>query len=261
MQARVRIRLALVVFAAAAGLAAREARALDAFEIQVYDGTANAPGVAGLELHANDVASGLATAPAPELAPNHQAHFTLEPSYGVLPFWELGGYLQTALRPDGAYEFAGAKLRSKLVTTSAFSMRARLGANLELSWVPARYEAARWGVELRPIAAWSAGHVALAVNPIVGFAPTEGTATFEPAALALFAFPGVASLGLEYYADLGRLTGLSAPRDQEHYLFEVVNLLGLRNVEINAGVGEGLTAASNPLVVKVILGYTFERAR
>jgi hypothetical protein len=25
----------------------------------------------------------------------------LEPSYGVTPFWELGGYLQTALRPDG----------------------------------------------------------------------------------------------------------------------------------------------------------------
>jgi hypothetical protein len=46
----------------------RQALAIDPFEIQVYDGTANAPGVPGLELHVNNVFSGAqTTAPGPEL--------------------------------------------------------------------------------------------------------------------------------------------------------------------------------------------------
>jgi hypothetical protein len=38
-------------------------------------------------------------------------------------------------------------------------------------------------------------------------------------------------------------------------VFEVVNVLRWKRVELNAGVGEGLTAASNRLVVKLILGF------
>jgi hypothetical protein len=29
---------------------------------------------------------------------NHQTHFTLEPSLGIRPWWEIGGYFQMALR-------------------------------------------------------------------------------------------------------------------------------------------------------------------
>src|SRR5580693_6274454 len=89
---------------AAVPLATRTAAATDPFEIQVYDGTANAPGAPGLELHVNRVFSGLTTAPSPELPPNHQSHFTLEPSFGVLPFWEIGGYFETTLRGDGTFD-------------------------------------------------------------------------------------------------------------------------------------------------------------
>jgi hypothetical protein len=39
-------------------LPSRRASAVDPFEIQVYDGTANAPGVPGLELHLNNVSVG-----------------------------------------------------------------------------------------------------------------------------------------------------------------------------------------------------------
>jgi hypothetical protein len=245
---------------AALALPPRVALAVDAFEIQVYDGTANPAGAAGLELHVNDVARGLTVAPAPELAPNHQAHFTLEPSYGLTPSWEVGGYLQTALRPDGGFDLAGAKARSKLVTPPWWSARARLGLHVELSFVPRRYEAEGWGLELRPIAAWDVGRYRLAANPIVGVSLTGGGATFEPAALAVYELPGLLSVGLEYYAGLGDLLGFSRLRDQEHYLYEVANLLCVRNVELNVGVGEGLTPASNPIVVKLILGYVLDRS-
>ena len=63
------------------------AQALDPFEIQVYDGSLNAPGVAGIELHANTIVSGLRAAPPPELPPNHQTHLTLEPAVGITGWW------------------------------------------------------------------------------------------------------------------------------------------------------------------------------
>jgi hypothetical protein len=236
----------------------RGARALDAFEIQVYDGTANPAGAPGLELHVNDVVRGSTTATPPELAPNHQAHFTLEPSYGVTEFWELGAYLQTALRADGSFDFAGVKARSKLVTPPGWSRTRRLGLNVEVSDVPARYEAERWGLELRPIVAQELGRFSVVVNPIVDVALTSGVATFEPAAEVVFAWPRLASLGLEYYADLGDVTNFPGLREQKHYLFEVANLLRVRSLELNLGVGEGLTATSNPFVAKLIVGYQFD---
>jgi hypothetical protein len=255
----------LLVFAAAAAVAMvarpRPVHALDAFEIQVYDGTANPAGGVGLELHVNDVVRGAVTAEPPQLPPNHQAHFTLEPSYGVTSFWELGGYLQTALLADGTFELAGAKVRSKLVTTPAWSATSRLGVNIEVSGVPRRYEAERWGLEIRPIGSRDFGRLSLAVNPIVGFSLTGGAATFQPAAQALFVFPGLASLGLEYYGDLGDVTSFAPAREQKHYLFEVVNVLRLPHVEVNVGLGEGLTATSNAFVAKLILGYALDPGR
>ncbi|HVU51815.1 MAG TPA: hypothetical protein VHL80_14060 [Polyangia bacterium] len=253
-------RRASIVVALGLLAAGREARALDAFEIQVYDGTANAPGVFGLELHSNVVASGATTAAPPELPPNHQAHFTLEPSYGLTRWWELGAYFQTALRADGAYDYAGVKLRSKVVTTPEWSARLRLGVNLEVGALPARYEADRLGLELRPIAALDVARLRLAANPIVDVPLTGGAATFEPAAFALYELPGAASFGLEYYASMGPVSDLGGGPGQEHYLYEVANLLAVRNLELNAGVGQGLTRASSALVVKVIVGYAFDRS-
>jgi hypothetical protein len=76
------------------------------------------------------------------------------------------------------------------------------------------------------------------------------------AVLKVFA---VASVGVEYYGNLGPFSGFAPWREQEHYLFEVVNLLAVAHVELNAGIGEGLTAGSNSLTAKVIVGYAWER--
>jgi hypothetical protein len=236
---------------------ARAARAADAFEIQVYDGTADAPRQAALEAHLNYVASGVTVSTPPELPPNHQAHFTLEPSYGVLATWELGAYFLTALRPDGTFEVVGGKLRSKHVTPPGWSAHMRFGVNVELSLVRAAYEADRWGAELRPIAAWEGAHLLVAFNPIVDISLRGGAVSLAPAALAVVPVRGVASFGLEYYGDLGGVTDPAPVRQQQHYLYEVANLIYFKSFELNAGVGEGLTAASNAVVVKVILGHVF----
>src|ERR1044071_9847035 len=119
-------------------VAPRTARAVDPFEIQVYDGGLAEPGHAGLELHLNSVISGHHDADPPELPAHHQSHLTAEGAFGVLDWWEVGAYLQTALLPDGSYEYAGSKLRSKFVLPAAQASPFRWGVNLEVSRLPER---------------------------------------------------------------------------------------------------------------------------
>jgi hypothetical protein len=244
----------------AAWLCPRTSSAIDPFEIQVYDGTANAPGVPGLELHLNRVLMGVRTAEPPELPPYHQTHATLEPSFGVLPWWELGGYFQSTLRADGKLDYSGVKLRSKFVVPEGTFSHLRLGLNLELSALPERYEAGRWGVEVRPIVAWENPAWLLALNPIFGFDLSDPGAgpDLEPAAMAKLKCAGVFAIGLEYYASLGTLGQLDALSEQRHYLYETIDLLALPHFELNMGLGEGLTKASNDLTSKLILGYSWE---
>jgi hypothetical protein len=246
-------------------LVTHPARAVDPFEIQVYDGTANPPGVPGIELHLNTVPIGLTTSPAPpEFPQSHQTHLTLEPSLGIFPWWELGAYFETALRGVEAFDYAGVKLRTKFVTPPGWNDRWRLGLNIEFSLLPQGYDRDRWGNELRPIVAWEDEQFGFAINPIVDtpLAGPDGRSgpTFEPCAMAVYKLHDVVSFGFEYYANLGPFGGGFLPvKEEEHYLFEVFNLLSVRHFELNAGVGEGLTAASNGLVLKMILGYVWEK--
>ena len=254
-------RLAPWLLVAAASLSARAARAVDPFEIQVYDGTANDPGAVGLELHLNTVPNGLKSAEPPELAPHHQTHLTFEPSLGVRPWWELGGYFQVALAADGRLRYAGVKLRSKFVTPPGWHPELRLGVNLELSRIPAAFERDRWGGEVRSIIAWENQHFLLVVNPIIevslaGQSASAGPA-LAPALMAKAKIDGALALGFEYYADLGPIADPAPLREQEQYLFEAVDLLAIAHWELNAGVGEGLTAGSNGLLLKAIVGYSW----
>jgi hypothetical protein len=256
-------RAAAAAVALAFVLVTRRAAAIDPFEIQVYDGEANAPGAPGLELHVNRVFNGLTTGASPELPANHQTHFTLEPSFGVTPFWELGGYFETTLRGDGTFDYAGVKLRSKFVTPPHWQEHLRLGLNLEVSLLPEHYDRDRWGGEIRPIVAWENERWLFVVNPIVdlSFAGPDASAgpTFQPAAMAKVKIAGTVAVGLEYYTDLGPFSGLLPLREEIHYLYEAADLISIPHFELNAGIGEGLTGASNAVVAKMIVGYVWEK--
>lgn len=214
---------------------------MDAYEIQVYDGTANQAGQAGVELHTNRDTRA------------RETHLTVEPSYGVTKNWELGAYLQTAVLADGTYAYSGAKLRTKHVFEIARDVR--VGLNFELSAVPSRVEPDRFGGEVRPIFAWETRAFAVAVNPIVGLS-TSGP-TFEPAAFAKVKLARAIMLGAEYYADFGLIASPSTSHEQEHYVFETIDLIAIDRIELDFGFGEGLSPASHPLIGKVIAGVAF----
>jgi len=243
-------------------LAPRAARALDPFEIQVYDGTANAPGAFGLELHLNRVATGHMDATAPELPLFGQSHATLEPSYGLAPWWEIGGYFQTALRADGHFDYAGVKLRSKFVTPPSFHAHLRFGINLEVSYLPEAYDRYRWGAEIRPIAAWEGDGWLLVVNPIIDLslagAGWTGGPSFEPAAKLARSVTSAVAIGMEYYGSVGTIASPSPLAEQSHSFFGVLDLEAFHDLELELGLGGGVTPASAGVVGKIIVGYTFD---
>jgi hypothetical protein len=237
-------------------LTGRPARAVDPYEIQVYVGDINLPRRAGLELHTNVVADRFT--PAHEPSSRTAAHFTLEPSLGILEWWELGAYLQLAMLDSGGH-FAGFKLRSKFVVPARLTGPFILGVNFEVGRGTAALGTRGWDSEVRPILAVAHGRWFAAVNPIFGWslsAPARASPELEPCAKVQFDTRHHLGLGVEYYSGLGYLDELPGWRGQQHLLFAVADLLD-GPLELNAGLGRGLTAASDGWIVKLIVGKAF----
>jgi hypothetical protein len=243
------------------------ARAADLFEIQVYDGTLDAPGETGLELHLNQTLRGQTTATGRrEIPPDGVSRATLEPSIGLFPWLELGAYLQAFAAPDGVVRYGGWKLRSKLVVPASVGLPVRLGLNVELDRLPPQVDAARWSMELRPIVAWKAGAWLVVVNPILGIPLTgrdAGHPDLEPAVKVAWDTAHGVAVGIEYYGAVGRLDALDSLSAQSHLILAALDLVPLPGQaelpwELQVGMGGGLTGATpQRLVLKVIMGRSF----
>jgi hypothetical protein len=255
---------------ATATFAAQPAEAVDAFEIQVYEGDINRPGHFGLEGHVNYTIDGHRLPSYPGEQPlNHVGHLTLEPAIGITEFLELGGYLQNSIDGDGRYRYAGVKLRAKFVLPERLTGNYFLGINLELSRVPRAIEEAAWANELRPFAGYGNDRWLLAFNPILTYSlsgPHKFKPDFEPAAKVGFNTQKGFMLGAEYYASLGALSGFSPVSQQTHLLFLAFDLAEAAQPssseeeiwEFNFGIGKGLTAETpQQWLVKAIVGYSF----
>src|SRR6267378_3574286 len=233
-------------------LCAGAARAQDPFEIQVYDTSTAPPLTPGLEVHLNSFLHGSKqTSPAGELPTNHVVHATLEPHLGLTDWLEAGAYLQSALRPDGTYDYAGTKLRMKARLLEPAFGWLYLALNGELSWIPPEYEAARRGGELRPILEAHSGRLGLWLNPIVSFELNGGFhPELEPCAKAAWSVSEALSLGVEYYSVLGPIEGLLPLSEQVHRAFGVVDL-ATKWLDLNFGIGGG--SGPDSFIVKAIV--------
>ncbi len=239
------------------------AAAQDRFEIQVYDVETAPPAGFGVELHTNYVASGTRQAsPDGELPTDRVTHLTLEPHLGLADWCELGGYLQSAIQPDGRFWYAGAKIRFKArVPGRMANDLLGLALNVELSAVPATYEANVFGSELRPIVDLQWKRLYAAVNPIIDVdlaGPLAGRPQLEPAAkVALTAFEGFRA-GFEYYSGLGPVTGFYPFAQETHQLYAAVDYVHRVtpdvSFDLNLGVGYNLVGTGDRWVGKLIIG-------
>src|SRR6266849_2811750 len=234
---------------------AQPARAVD--EIQVYNAGIAAPGQFTIQQHLNYIGIGLKDPPFPGgLVSHHSINGTPEFAYGVTDWWAVGLYLPFAIQ-DRQFLSNSFKLRTLFVSPSAEQRNFFYGVNFEFSNTTPKFSQTRFGLEIRPIIGIRNADYEFIVNPIVdiGFGK-NGEADFTPAARLARKLRPDLFVGLEYYADFGEIGNFLKPADQQHTLFAVTDFkLGV--LDVNFGVGYGLTPGSDRFVVKSIVGYAF----
>jgi hypothetical protein len=254
------MRLLTAVFLAALMLIPRVARA-QADEIQVYDGGLAAPGIFNLTLHSNFTPKGVTTPAFPgSVVADRSFNGVPEWAYGVTDWFEAGLYLPLYTHDKNTgWGLDGVKLRTLFAVPHADDRRFVYGANFEFSYNARRWDAKRFTSEVRPIVGWHLKPWDIIINPIVDTA-YDGLENLEfvPAMRVAYTFASGWALAAEEYADYGLLGDLSPRREQAHQLYGVVNHT-FGSVDVEAGLGVGLTNATDRMTFKLILAHDFNK--
>jgi hypothetical protein len=238
--------------------------AIDFYEIQIYPTETTPPGILSMELHSNSVISATGAEAHAQLDP-YQIHETLEGTYGLTPHIEIGQYFATAKLSNGDYEYAGSRTKCHFGVAATDSWPLKFGGNIELDYMRRAAEEQPLTLELRPIAEASLGGFLFIANlafekPFRGPGTHRGF-TFAPSGQISYKLLPWLAPTVEYYGDMGPVAYLPKVQQQQHFLVPTINLFIVPQMEVNAGVGLGLTRASNGVFLKAILGWDFEVGR
>lgn len=243
--------LASLIFAV---VTAQPARA-QTDEIQVYDGQIAAPGVFNLTLHNNYTPDGSRDPAFPgAVVSNGALNGVPEWAYGVTPWFEAGLYLPLYSVPrHGGPELDGFKLRALFVEPDAAKRDFFYGVNFEFSFNSKHWDSRTYTSEIRPIVGWRMGKWDLIINPILDNSWTGvQRLDFAPSSRLDYNVSEKWALAVEEYADLGEVRRFLPGKEQTHQLFGVVDYSG-KPFDVEAGVGFGLTPASDKVTLKLIL--------
>jgi hypothetical protein len=141
------------------------------------------------------------------------------------------------------------------VTPNADKKSFFYGLNFEFDYTTPPFSQTRFAMEIRPILGWRNPQWEFIVNPIfdIGFG-SLGDIDFVPAARLGRKLSEDLTFALEYYTDLGRPGSFLPFEEQAHQLFAVVDFkVGV--VDVDFGLGYGLTPGSDRFVAKTILTY------
>lgn len=235
---------------------AHEARAVD--EIQLYNAEIADVGQFTVQQHLNYAFAGRKEPDFPGgLVPNHALNGTPEFAWGITNWFELGLYIPWAVDSEGRFLSNAFKFRTLFVTPHADQKSFFYGINFEYDYTTPRFSQTRFAMEIRPIIGWRNPQWEFIVNPIVdlGFGKL-GDVDFVPAARLARKINDDLTLGMEYYTDLGRPGSFLPFEQQAHQLFAVADFkVGV--IDVDFGIGYGLTEGSDRWMAKTILTYAF----
>jgi hypothetical protein len=232
------------------------ARAVD--EIQVYNAEIAEVGQFTVQQHLNYTFLGSRQPAFPGGFPsNHALNGTPEFAYGVTEWLELGLYIPWAVDGEGRFLSNAFKLRTLFVTPHADQKSFFYGLNFEYDYTTAPFSQTLFAMEMRPIIGWRNPQWEFIVNPIVDFGFGKyGDIDLVPAARLARKIADDLQLGVEYYTELGRPGSFLPLEQQSHQVFAVVDFK-VGPVDVDFGIGYGLTEGSDRWVTKAILGYAF----
>ncbi len=226
-----------------------------------------APGTTMIELHTNSALRGSTRKEDGVLPTQRAVHETVEVTHGWTPWFETGFYLFTSIQPDGTWQWVGNHIRPRIRAPEEWKLPVGLSLSLEAGYQQRRFSTDTWTLELRPIVDKQLGPWYVSFNPVFGRSLAgEGVKQgrgfeFTPNAKVAYDVTDKVTLGLEYYGALGPVTGFDPLRQQQHLVFPVIDLNLGPKWEFNAGVGFGLTPATDGVILKLILGYRRHRRR
>ena len=243
-------------------LAARPAFA-QGDEIQVYDAGLAAKGVFNLTWHNNFTPKGDAVPNFPgAVVADKSFNGVTEWAYGVNRWFEAGLYLPLySWDKNLGFGYDGFKLRALVAVPGADDRRFVYGLGFELSFNAKRWDETLTTSEFRPIVGWHFDRVDLIFNPILDTA-YDGikNLVFAPSMRFAYKVNDATQLALEEYAEYGPVKEFAPAGQQSHQLFGVLNRT-IGKVDIETGIGFGLTGASDDVTMKFMVAYDFNKPR
>jgi hypothetical protein len=232
-------------------------------EIQVYNGELAEVGTVNLTWHNNFTPEGLKTPAFPgAVVADKSFNGVTEWALGVTKWFEAGLYLPLYSRDQhSGWGIDGFKLRALFAVPKAADRTFFYGANFEFSFNARRWDSTRFTSEIRPIIGWHLKPIDIIVNPIVDTA-YDGIKNLEfvPAARIAYNFTSGWAVAAEEYDDFGPVHEFLPSNLQVHQLYGVVDRTW-KTWDIEAGVGVGLTSASDKLTFKLILSRDLWKGR
>ena len=225
-------------------------------EIQVYDANIADKGKFNLMIHNNFTPDGRKIPDFPgAVESNHALVGVAEWAYGVTDWFEQGLYLPlySFSQNDGA-TFNGFKIRELFVRPHADERKFFYGVNFEFSVNQKQWDTRRYTSEVRPIIGWHLHPIDIIVNPIMDTSYTGGLKSldFAPAVRVAYNFSPKWAGSIEEYADYGQFRHIDSAHEQWHQVWAVMNHES-KYVNIETGIGFGLTAASDRVTLKLML--------
>jgi hypothetical protein len=235
--------------------------AQDNYEIQVYGSETVPAGENMLELHSNYTINGNRDIINGVLPSYHAFHETLEYTHGFTPWFETGLYIFSSIQPGHGWEWVGDHIRPRLRIPEDWHWPVGLSLSMEFGYQRPSFSEDSWTWEIRPIIDKQIGRWYFALNPTVGLAFRGHNSNrgfdFGPSLKISYDVTKVVAAGIEYYSDLGPISGFSRLSDQQQQIMPAIDLNVSPKWEINFGVGIGLTPGTDDLLVKFILGRRF----
>jgi len=188
------------------------------------------------------------------LVPNQTLNGVPEWAYGVADWFEQGLYLPLYSVANGEGPVLdGFKVRELFVVPHAAQQTFFYGINFEFSYNAQHWDPNRSTSEIRPILGWHLGRFDFIINPILDNSWTGfNNLDFAPAVRLAYNVSKTWAVAAEMYSDYGPLRHFLPTDQQSQQLFGVVDYKS-DNFNIEAGVGFGLTPASDRLIVKLMI--------
>lgn len=237
------------------------ALAQDNYEIQVYGSDLVPKHDTMVEIHSNFTVNGSKTVIDGVQPSNHAEHETLEITHGFTGFFEVGFYVFSSIQPSGGWQWVGDHIRPRFAVPERWKWPVGVSISQEFGYQQRSFSTDTWTYELRPIIDKKLGPWYLAFNPAFeksfhGESVHKGF-EFAPDFKLSYDFTPKIAGGFEYYGSFGPATEFDPAHEQQQQFFPSIDLNVSPKWEFNFGVGVGVTASTDHLIIKAIIGRRF----